>query len=66
MHLSTKPESGGGTPETAEALPAAPQKGDDARRAQGGNRPGDCPLHYSGGGRRQRNAGHVLNLTRQI
>ena len=67
MYLSTKPESGGGTPEAAQALPAAPQKRDDAGcTAQGGDSPCDCPLDHGGGGRWQRDAGNVLNLTRQI
>ena len=67
MYLSTKPESGGGTPEAAQALPATPQKSDESRRAaQGGNGPGHCPLHHGGGGRRQGDTSHVLNLTRQI
>ena len=67
MHLSTKPESGGGTPEAAEPLPTTPQECDEARcAAQGGDRPSDCPLHHGGGGRRQGNAGHVLDLTRKL
>ena len=67
MYLSTKPERGGGTPKAAKALPAAPQERDDAgSSAQGGYSPGDCLLDHGGGGRRQGNARHVLNLTRQI
>ena len=66
-YLSTKPERGGGPSETAQPLPTAPQKGDDAGGAtKGGDCPRDRALDHGGGGRRQGNARHVLNLTRQI
>ena len=66
-YLSTKPERGGGPSETAQPLPAAPQERDDAgSSAQGGYGPRHGTFNHGGGGRRQRDTSHVLNLTRQI